>query len=104
MAAITIPGTDGFRPMALEQVNGNPAVVFHDDTANQFKYVRATNASGTAWGTSVEIENSGEAASFLGFDASLAIVNGNPALSYYRGNTNGDIGYVRSSDINGASW
>src|SRR5438034_886988 len=34
---------------------------------------------------------------------SLAVVSGNPAISYYDG-VNGDLKFTRASDANGAAW
>lgn len=38
---------------SLEIVNGNPAIAYHDVTNGTLIYVRATDASGAAWGTPV---------------------------------------------------
>ena len=39
-----------------------------------------------------------------GWCASLAIVNGNPAMSYYIGSDINDLKYVRATDARGSSW
>jgi hypothetical protein len=98
---ITIPGTDGFRPMALEVVNGNPAVVYHDDSANQLRYIRATNSNGTTWGSIVTLDSSVDM--LAGRYISFAIVNGNPAVAYGT-DTDHDLKYVRANDATGTSW
>jgi hypothetical protein len=48
---------------------------------------------------STTVDSAGETGYFI----SLAIVNGNPAISYYDF-SNGDLKYVRASDTSGASW
>ena len=63
------------------------------------KYVRATNASGTAWGTPVTVDSVGN----VGQYNALAIIGGNPAIFYYDvGNAN--LKLVRALDANGATW
>ncbi len=86
---------------SLAVVNGNPAISYKDDTLNfhALKYVRAANANGTTWGTPVRIDTSGD----VGWDTSLLVVNGNPAISYYD-NTNFDTKYVRAINANGTAW
>ena len=80
-------------------VNGNPAISYYDVTNGNLKYVRATNASGTAWGTPVVLDSTGDVGSY----ASMVIANGNPAISYYD-LTNGDLKFVRASDTSGTTW
>ncbi|MEO6453171.1 MAG: hypothetical protein ABIN97_03820, partial [Ginsengibacter sp.] len=85
---------------SLQIVNGNPAFSYYDlgnpfgNIPQDLKYVRATNASGTAWGTPITIDAEG------GENTSLQIVNGNPAVSYYTG----DLKYVRATDVSGTLW
>jgi hypothetical protein len=87
---------------SLEVVNGFPAVSYRDGTNLDLKYIRATDASGTSWGTPVPVDgNAGSAG--LGAYTSLETVNGNPAISYHD-NTNGDLKYVRATDISGTTW
>ena len=85
---------------SLTIVNGNPAIAYYDVTNTNLKYVRATDVNGTSWAAPVTVESS---AADVGQYASLAVVNGNPAISYYD-LTNTDVRYVRSSDVNGAAW
>ena len=79
--------------------NGNPAISYYDVTNGDLKYVRASNAGGTAWNTPVTIDSAGE----VGWYTSIAIVNGNPAISYYD-ITNRDLKYVRASNASGTAW
>ncbi|MCH7472103.1 hypothetical protein IIA79_04030, partial [bacterium] len=61
--------------------------------------VRASDADGTAWNFPVTPDGAGNG----GFYTSLAVVNGNPAISYFD-TANDDLEYVRASDPSGASW
>jgi len=101
VVAGTVVGTGGntgyFNSLTI--VSGNPAMSYYDVTHGNLNYVRATNASGTAWGTPIIIDQTGNVGRFT----SLAIVNGNPAISYYDA-TNGDLKYVRATDANGTAW
>ncbi|NKB25004.1 MAG: hypothetical protein GKR87_11640 [Kiritimatiellae bacterium] len=58
-------------------------------------YKRASDFWGDFWFDAPTAITSG------GQYASLAVVNGNPAISYYQ---SGDLKYVRSSDSNGVFW
>lgn len=40
-------------------VNGNPAISYYDVTNGDLKYVRASDASGTSWGTPVTLDIAG---------------------------------------------
>jgi hypothetical protein len=83
-------------------VNGNPAISYYDLTNQDLKYVRATTTSGTLvgdWGTPVTLDSTGD----VGLYTSQAVVNGNPAISYYD-QTNGDPKYVRATDASGTTW
>ncbi len=85
---------------SLTVVNGNPAISYFDNANSNVRYVRATNADGTTWGTPIAIDVS---ASSVGQHTSLAMVNGNPAISYYD-NSNGNLKYVRAIDADGTTW
>ena len=61
--------------------------------------MRASDASGTSWGTPVTVDSTGR----VGLYTSLSIVAGNPAISYFD-STNYDLKYVRASDASGTSW
>jgi hypothetical protein len=88
---------------SLAVVNGNPAISYFDEINGDLKYVRANDASGTSWGTPVVV-SSGNFTGALAFgqNTSLAVVNGNPAISYYKASA--DLNYVRAKDANGTSW
>ena len=63
------------------------------------KFIRATNASGTSWGTPQTLDSAG----IVGLDTSLAIFNGNPAISYSDA-TNEDLKFIRANNADGTSW
>jgi hypothetical protein len=92
-------GFVGIYYVSLTVVNGNPAISYHEDGDNDLKYVRATDTSGTAWGTPVTIDSTGD----VGRYSSLTVVNGNPAISYFD-NTNLALKYVRATDTSGTAW
>jgi hypothetical protein len=100
-ADIVRPDTTGTvgQNTSLVVINGSPAISYFDVTNGNLKYVRATDASGTAWGTPISIDTAGN----VGQYTSLAVVNGNPAISYFDV-TNGDLKYVRATDANGTAW
>jgi hypothetical protein len=64
---------------SMAVVNGKPTLSYYDETNGDLKYVKATDADGTAWGTPVTVDSSGS----VGQYASLAVVNGSPAMSYF---------------------
>jgi len=99
---ITAPNPDdnGMTGMhsSLAIINGNPAISYYDFNGNDgnLMYVRATDASGTAWGVPEVVDSTGD----VGLWCSLAEVNGHAAISYYDG-TNGHLVYTY---WDGATW
>lgn len=86
---------------SLDIVNGTPAISYYDATNSGLKYIRATDANGTTWGTSLTLDNNGA----TGLYSSLEVVDGLPAISYYEGTGLGDIlKYIQATDANGTAW
>lgn len=81
----------------LAVVNGRPAIAYRG-TNSSLTYVRATDASGTSWGTPVNIAGAG-----VNPDISLDVVNGHPAIAFFD-DTDDDLKYVRADDAEGSSW
>jgi hypothetical protein len=81
----------------LEVVNGAPAIAFLDVTNTDLKFVRATNATGSVWGSPVVVDNAG------GSFGSLAVVQGRPAISYARSQPV-SLHYTSAGDANGTTW
>ena len=81
-------------------VNGHPAIGYSvlDDFTFVFslKYVRATDADGTSWGTPLAVAASGQS-------PSLVVVDGRPAMGYCD-QINAILYYVRASDASGTAW
>lgn len=65
---------------SLFVIAGNPAVGYYDGTNKDLRYVRATDISGTSWGSPVTLDATGDVGQF----ASLVEVNGNAGISYYQ--------------------
>jgi hypothetical protein len=82
--------------------NGNPAMAFLSGTGDYFGlvYVRANDATGSSWGTPVEVDSIAGLGDTYG-DISMAIVNGRPAIAYYR---QSHIWYIHAADANGNAW
>lgn len=84
---------------SLTIVNGYPAICYFDRTTYDLKYVRATSADGSVWGTPIPIASGGS----LGMKTKLTIVNGNPAVTYSDWDTN-ELKFVRATDADGSVW
>jgi len=84
---------------SMQIVDGNPAIAYYDNTRGDLKYVRATNVSGTDWGTPIFVDTTGDMGQF----ASLQVVNGFPAIAY-RDFSAGELKYIRALDAVGTAW
>jgi hypothetical protein len=94
---------------SLTVVSGNPAIAYcrknlvtpglNPIYEHDLKFVRANDANGTSWGAPIFVTTAGDA----GSGASLAVVNGNPAIACYDA-TNGNLLYIRSSNATGTAW
>jgi hypothetical protein len=89
---------------SLAVIDGYPAICYRDSTNGDLKFVRAANASGTIWGTPLVVDSSDISSSWdCGYGASLAVVNGNPAISYYD-SAYGTLKFARATDASGTYW
>lgn len=84
----------------LQTVNGRPAISYYANTDDDLKYVRASDTTGGSWGTPLIVDG---AVDSVGRWTSLVIVNGNPAIAY-RDDTNTQLKYARSADVDGLVW
>ena len=78
-----------------------PAVGYYHEQAGDLLYAQGQNAQGATWATPVVVDSG--AGGDVGRFHSLAVVNGNPAMSYYDF-SNWDLKYVRALDPSGATW
>jgi hypothetical protein len=97
--AAPISAASGGIYISMAVVNGNPAIAYWD--GSRVKYVRATNANGTAWAAAIYPD--APLGVNVGAYTSLVVVNGAPAIAY-QDVTNGNLKYIRSTDINGVFW
>ena len=76
-------------------IAGHPAIAYHESAAGELIYVRSSDALGRTegnWQARVVVDTDGE----VGRDASMAVINGYPAIAYYDF-TNDSLKYARSS-------
>ncbi len=100
---VVVDATNNVGPYAsLAAVNGRPAIAYYDVTLGDLKYVRANDANGAAWGTPVT-PDPGDVGQDVGKFASLAVVNGRPAIAYYDARFS-ELKYIRANDAEGAAW
>jgi hypothetical protein len=93
---------DGGDFFSLVVIDGQPAVAYRDWVIDALKYVRATDAQGTAWSTPLVLDSDGKT---IGMFASLALVNGFPAIGYVEnGSGQPELRYIRARDAAGNSW
>ncbi|HUW94219.1 MAG TPA: hypothetical protein VMW58_00380 [Anaerolineae bacterium] len=86
---------------SLAVVDGHPAIAYYDYSPNyDLKYVRASDATGSSWGMPLTVDSGG----WVGEYASLAVVDGHPAIAYYDDGASYDLKYVRATDATGSSW
>ncbi len=102
-APVVVDATNNVGPYAsLAEVSGRPAIAYYDVTLGDLKYVRANDANGAAWGTPVT-PDPGDVGQDVGKFASLAVVNGRPAIAYYDAKFS-ELKYIRANDAEGAAW
>ena len=92
----------GWYPTLLE-VQGCPAVSYLDhkntSTNGVVRYIRATDAQGTAWGAPVLLGECGEG----GGHVSMALIEGKPAVAYGDAITRQFV-FCTATDANGDAW
>jgi len=85
---------------SLAVVDGRPAIAYYDAHPNyDLEYVLATDTTGSSWGSPATVDTTG----MVGEYASLAVVDGRPAIAYFD-SANSWLWYVRASDASGSSW
>ena len=86
---------------SLAVVNGRPAISYRHAMFASLYYVRATDVNGTDWAAPVLVQQGNPSNQCI--QASLAVVHGNPAISYYE-LSGGNLKYVRATDVDGTHW
>lgn len=95
---------DTGRWASLADINGHPAIAYLDVTNGNLRYARASNPEGTIWGTQAVVAGLGTDGVF-GEYASLALVNGRPAIAYSRKlNDAPSLYYSYAADAAGEVW
>ncbi|NKB23967.1 MAG: hypothetical protein GKR87_06235 [Kiritimatiellae bacterium] len=99
----TIASGMGAHINSLAIVNSHPAISYHDNQGYDLKYVRSSDSSGVLWASPIPVDTSNGVGIVVGYYSSLAIVNGNAAISYYD-SSNDMLKYVNALDPDGDSW
>ena len=76
---------------------GRAGIAYHHN--GNLMFIRALAADGSTWNPPITLDPGPN----TGLYPSLAIVDGNPAVSYYDDN-NDDLMYVRATDFQGTAW
>ncbi|MEZ5337829.1 MAG: PKD domain-containing protein [bacterium] len=80
-------------------VAGRPAICYYDLAQSSLRYVRSTSDTGAAagdWLGDITIDNSAD----VGTNPSMAIIDGNPAISHFD-DTSNRLLYIRSTSASG---
>jgi len=86
---------------SLAVVNGIAAVAYSEGAwdSGSLMYIQAAEVTGKWWYDPITVDSQNSVGAF----GSLAIVNGNPAISYYE-STQNYLKYVRATDAYGDTW
>lgn len=84
--------------VSLCEVNGKPAIAYHDENTKTLKYALANDAAGNSWKEPQTLD--GE---YTGGYARLAVVSGKPAIAHVD-TYNSVLYYLRANDVDGNSW
>jgi len=111
-AVVVVASTDSqsiYDGNALMVADGNPAIIYRDDTNDDVRYVRATDTAGSTWGAPLPIITEDDPSDDIR-RLFPGIVAGNPATVYeYRDDSSTDevkedICYIRATDAAGSTW
>ena len=113
-APVAVAGDTVGQFNALAEVDGNPAICYFDvdedgdNYHHRIKYVRSATSAGTDpgdWTELVTLDTETRSGGILdtGWQITLALVNGNPAVSYTQGFFDNGVKYIRSATPTGAS-
>lgn len=85
-------------------VDGNPALlyIYNEGVNDEWRYIRATNANGSSWGSPVVLYTSSTGVNFLPISLYLLQANGVPTCFY--NDENGRAKLIISADATGSSW
>jgi PKD repeat protein len=95
--------TGGIADASLEEVDSRPAIAYFDWTNapdNELKFIRASNGTGSAWGSPVTVRS---ASGFRGNDCCMATIGDYPAIVYSNGITK-QLEYNYSLQLDGSTW
>jgi PKD repeat protein len=85
---------------SLAEVDGRPAIAFYRNGLQRLEFVRALDSDGLLWGDAVIVDDVSKA----GLGASMAIVNGQPAVAYGRDAPESTLMFVRALNADGSQW
>ena len=93
---------DNYQRLSLVVVNDRPAIAYEGNEPDGLAYIRALDADGDSWGSPILV-----AYMYMANYNSMAMINGNPAISHISYEFTEDIyilKYVRALDGGGNTW
>lgn len=101
---VSVDDTGQAAHTVLSVVNGNPAICYMDVQNDQLRFVRAADATGTAWASPLNVLSE----HLEGGYPDLKIINGVPAISFAAHfdfpEFFNSVHFVQANDFNGQTW
>jgi hypothetical protein len=89
---------------SLAVIAGRPAIAFYDREGQRLLYIRAEDAEGSVWPSSVVTIEAGGIGIDSGISPILMEVDGRPAVVYGEAGLTDRVMYKRADDTDGTSW
>lgn len=91
---------DGTSYVSMTEVSGNPAISYFDQINLDLKFIRATNATGTAWAAPQTLDAPG----VVGTSTSMVTLTNGYVVIAYHDTDNATLKSIKSLDATGSSW
>ncbi len=101
---VLIDDVSAISSLSMCLVNGAPAVgyIYNEGANDEWRYVRATDPTGTAWSEPVVLATSSVGINFLPVSINLLVLGSHPA--YFFNDEDGRAKMFRAMDANGSAW
>ena len=105
LAHVTIASRHDYgKYCSLAEINGHPAVSFHDETFGRLMYERSPHSRGDSWGGAAKVvDGAADSVTDVGEYTTLVDWLGEPMISYYNVSER-RLYVIQASDSDGADW